>query len=274
MSRLADKVALITGGARGLGAAIAQRFIEQGATVIINDLDQATVEAAAAQLGASGLAGDVSSSAAVNSMLQAVDDQYGRLDILVNNAGISGMEGNSPLLEARLARSRQQSTELKELGEIKTHLDVTVEMKDEDWIRMLAVHLNGTFFCTRAALRIMNRQPGGAIINMGSIMGTAGGGASPHYSAAKAGILGLTRANARELASRNIRVNAIAPGWIDTDMTIPLGDLRTGLANLTAMRRFGDVDDIAWAAVYLASEEAKYMTGQVISPNGGYVMSQ
>ncbi len=140
---------------------------------------------------------------------------------------------------------------------------------------MIGVHLNGTFFCTRAALKIMNRnRNGGAIINMGSIMGTAGGEASPHYSAAKAGILGLTRALERELASRQIRANAIAPGWIDTDMTAPLGALREKLANLTAMRRFGDVDDIAWAAVYLASEEAKYMTGQVISPNGGYVMSQ
>jgi 3-oxoacyl-[acyl-carrier protein] reductase len=274
LNRLAEKIALVTGGARGLGAAIARRFHEEGATVIVNDLDEKAAKASAERVQGVALAADVSSPGDVTSMFESVDQRFGRLDILVNNAGISGMEGNSGLLKKRSERMRMQAEEIARGGPIKTHADVTVELSDENWLRMIAVHLNGTFFCTREALKIMNRQRGGAIINMGSIMGSAGGATSPHYSAAKAGIMGLTRANARELASRNIRVNAIAPGWIDTDMTEPLGALRGALAELTPMRRFGDVDDIAWAAVYLASEEAKYVTGQVISPNGGYVMSQ
>ena len=274
MNRLADKIALVTGAARGLGAAIARRFHDEGATVIVNDLNKDAAEEAAARIQGMALTADVSDPVQVAGMFELVDQRFGRLDILVNNAGISGMEGNSELLKKRAERVRTQADQIARGAPIETHIDVTVELSDENWLRMIAVHLNGTFFCTREALKIMNRQSGGAIINMGSIMGSAGGSASPHYSAAKAGIMGLTRANARELASRNIRVNAIAPGWIDTDMTAPLGDLRASLAELTPMRRFGDEDDIAWAAVYLASEEAKYVTGQVLSPNGGYVMSQ
>ena len=139
---------------------------------------------------------------------------------------------------------------------------------------MLAVHLDGTFYCSREALRLMSAQGSGCIINMGSIMGTSGGLGAPAYCAAKAGILGLTRALAREVVTRNIRVNAIAPGFIDTDMTAPLGPLRRFFELQTPMGRFGDPDDIAWAAVYLASEEAKFVTGQVLSPNGGWHMSQ
>ena len=149
-----------------------------------------------------------------------------------------------------------------------------MHLADETWRRVLAVHLDGTFFCSREALKLMATQAGGCIINMGSIMGTAGGVGAPAYCAAKAGILGFTRALAREVATRNIRVNAIAPGWIDTDMTAPLGPLRDVFAQQTPLGRFGDVDDIAWAAVYLASDEAKFVTGQVLSPNGGWHMSQ
>ena len=157
---------------------------------------------------------------------------------------------------------------------ISTHFDVTVNMSDDEWHRMISVHLNGTFFCTREALTIMNNQESASIINMGSVLGITGGPSSPHYSAAKAAILGFTRATARELASRNIRVNAIAPGYIDTDMTSGLGDVIELVKSSTPMKTFGEVDDIAWAAVYLASEEAKFVTGQTISPNGGFVMSQ
>jgi 3-oxoacyl-[acyl-carrier protein] reductase len=120
----------------------------------------------------------------------------------------------------------------------------------------------------------MAPQMSGVIVNMGSIMGSAGGAGAPHYCAAKAGIMGLTRSLARELVERNIRVNAIAPGYIDTPMTEPMGALRTLIEAQTPMRRLGEPDDIAWAAVYLASDEAKFVTGQVLSPNGGWVMNQ
>ena len=160
-------------------------------------------------------------------------------------------------------------------GPVTTFLDTTVNLSDAEWRQMLSIHLDGTFYCTREALKIMNPQLAGSIINLGSIMGTAGGAGAPHYCAAKAGILGLTRSLARELVLRNIRVNAIAPGFIDTPMTDSImGMQRDMIIESTPMRRFGEPDDIAWAAVYLASDESKFMTGQVLSPNGGYHMSQ
>jgi 3-oxoacyl-[acyl-carrier protein] reductase len=275
MNRLQGKVALITGAARGLGLAIANRFIEEGASVVvINDLDPVEAEKAAAPLGAVAMAASVADSGAVRRMFESVAKRFGRLDVLVNNAGISGME-NDPALRANFRdKQLRQAEELAAGGPIKTHLDAAVEVTDDAWHRMLAVHLDGTFFCSREALKIMNPQMSGAIINMGSIMGTAGGAGAVAYCAAKAGILGFTRSLAREVVTRNIRVNAIAPGWIDTDMTAPLDELRAVIAAGTPMRRFGDPDDIAWAAVYLASEEAKFVTGQVLSPNGGWHMSQ
>jgi 3-oxoacyl-[acyl-carrier protein] reductase len=273
MGRLEGKVALITGAARGLGAAIGRRFRDEGAHVIINDLNPVAAEKTAAELDGDGIAADVSDSDAVRRMFDEVADQHGRLDILVNNAGISGME-DDPRVTERLQLGAQQAEELAAYGEVRTHSDVTVNLTDEEWTRMLAVHLNGTFFCSREALKLMGPGLSGAIINMGSIMGTSGGAGSAAYCAAKAGILGFTRSLAREVVTRRIRVNAIAPGWIDTDMTAPLGDYRQMIALQTPMGRFGEPDDIAWAAVYLASDEAKFVTGQVLSPNGGWYMSQ
>jgi 3-oxoacyl-[acyl-carrier protein] reductase len=274
VKRLEDKVALVTGAARGIGAAIARRFHEEGAQVVINDLSQVEADKVASELGGLGIAADVSDSAAVARMFERLRERFDRLDILVNNAGISGMENDPERIEKRRALSMQQMAEAMQGGPVRTFVDATVEMTDEEWSRVLAVHLNGTFYCCREALRIMNPQGSGNIINMGSIMGTAGGSLVPHYCAAKAGILGFTRALAREVALRGIRVNAIAPGWIDTEMTAPLAEMRQAIALQTPLMRLGDVDDIAWAAVYLASEEAKFLTGQVISPNGGWVMNQ
>jgi 3-oxoacyl-[acyl-carrier protein] reductase len=158
-------------------------------------------------------------------------------------------------------------------GAVQTHADLSVEVSDESWHRMIAVHLHGTFYCCREGLKLMNPQLSGSIINMGSIMGTAGG-MGLAYCTAKAGILGLTRSLAREVVTRGIRVNALAPGFIETDLTAPIKGARPFIEGATPMGRFGEPDDIAWAAVYLASEEAKFMTGQVLSPNGGYYMSQ
>jgi 3-oxoacyl-[acyl-carrier protein] reductase len=274
MNRLQGKVALVTGAARGIGLAIAKRFVEEGASVVINDLDPVLAEKAAAPLGGIAIAADVSDSGAVARMFEQVARRCGRLDVLVNNAGINGVESDPA--RAALFRDRQlaQGMEMAAGGPIATHLDSTVTMTDEDWHRMLGVHLDGTFFCSREALKIMNPQLSGAIINMGSIMGTAGGAGAASYCAAKAGILGFTRSLAREVVTRNIRVNAIAPGWIDTDLTAFLGDMKRLIAMQTPMHRLGESDDIAWAAVYLASEEAKFVTGQVLSPNGGWHMSQ
>jgi 3-oxoacyl-[acyl-carrier protein] reductase len=274
MDRLKNKVALITGGSRGLGASIAKHFFNEGAKIILCDIDIKKANEIANELNGKAYFMDVSDSKNVEDIFSNIKSEFNQLDILVNNAGINGFENRQDLLDDRMKVNNLQNKEFSETGKINSHFNVTVSMTDDDWHKMIAVHLNGTFFCTREALKIMNNQESGSIINMGSVLGTTGGPSSPHYSAAKAGILGFTRATARELASRNIRVNAIAPGYIDTDMTSSLGDVKKIVKSATPMKRFGEVEDIAWAAVYLASEESKFVTGQTISPNGGFVMSQ
>ena len=274
MERLKGKVALITGGARGLGASIAKHFSDEGAKIILCDINTDVAIETAKELGGKAYYMDVSDSKNVEETFSKINLEFNRLDILVNNAGINGFENKQSLLDERIKVNNLQSKEFSETGKIKSHFDVTVNLHDEDWHKMIGIHLNGTFFCTREALKVMNNQESGSIINMGSVLGTTGGPSSPHYSAAKAGILGFTRATARELASRNIRVNAIAPGYIDTEMTNHLGVVKKIVMSATPMKRFGDVEDIAWAAVYLGSDESKFVTGQTISPNGGFVMSQ
>jgi len=273
MNRLQGKVALITGAARGLGAAIARRFAEEGARVIINDLNIEPARATAKALGGHAVAADVADAASVAAMFEEVKKLEPRLDILVNNAGISGLEGRNDA-DQIVALRLKQTEEIARGGPVETFLDGTVNTTDAGWRRMLGVHVDGTFYCTREALKIMNAQMAGSIVNMASVMGTFGRPGSVPYSTAKAAILGFTRSLAHEVAPRNIRVNSIAPGWIDTDMTAPLGKLKARIAAQTPLGRIGDPDDIAWAAVYLASDEAKFMTGQVISPNGGWYMSQ
>ena len=274
MERLKNKIALITGGARGLGLSIATHFFNEGAKVILCDINIEEATQKARDLDGKAYYMDVSNSENVENVFLEIAKKYKTLDILVNNAGINGFEGRQDLLDERIRVNNLQSKEFATNGKIKSHFDVTVNMTDEEWHRMISIHLNGTFFCTREALKIMNNQKEASIINMGSVLGTTGGPSSPHYSAAKAAILGFTRATAKELASRNIRVNAIAPGYIDTDMTSSLGDVKKIVKASTPMKKFGSPDDIAWAAVYLASNEAKFVTGQTISPNGGFVMSQ
>ena len=274
MERLKGKVALITGGARGLGASIAKHFSNEGAKIILCDINSDLVHKMANELGGKAYYIDVSNSKNVEETFSKINSEFNQLDILVNNAGINGFENRQNLLDERIKVNNLQSKEFSETGKINSHFDVTVNLNDEDWHKMIGTHLNGTFFCTREALKIMNNQESGSIINMGSVLGTTGGPSSPHYSAAKAGILGFTRATARELASRNIRVNAIAPGYIDTEMTTHLGDVKKTVLSATPMKKFGDVEDIAWAAVYLGSDESKFVTGQTLSPNGGFVMSQ
>ncbi len=267
MQRLAGKTALITGAARGLGAAIAGRFAEAGARVIVNDLSLAAAEGTAERLGGHALACDVADSNSVTAMFEQVRELTDELHVLVNNAGISGIEGDNDARERIRLRAEAMAR-----GEVPEDDRGITEVTDEQWRRMLAVHMDGTFNCCRAAAPLL--PDGASIINMGSIMGTLGRGGGLAYCAAKAGILGFTRALAHELAPRNIRVNAIAPGWIHTDMTDPLAPMHPFLEMQTPMGRMGEPDDIAWAAVYLASDEAGFVTGQTLSPNGGWHMSQ
>ncbi|MBI2964331.1 MAG: 3-oxoacyl-ACP reductase FabG [Deltaproteobacteria bacterium] len=280
-NRLEGKVALVTGGGSGLGAAICRRFAEEGAVVFPADVNAGAAQAVHAECerlvrGGAALIGDVADSLSVRKMFAGFAERQTRLDVLVNNAGI-GLTGKRA--SSYVALMARQAQEMATRGRIETHCDTTIDLGDEDWDRMLRIHLYGAFYCSREALRIMKEQGSGAtsngkIINMGSIMGTSGGAGAVDYCAAKAGIHGFTRALAREVASRNIQVNAIAPGFVDTPL---LGDMHAAyplIAAATPLGRLGKPDDVAWAAVYLASCEADWVTGQVLSPNGGWHMSQ
>jgi 3-oxoacyl-[acyl-carrier protein] reductase len=274
LNRLKGKTALITGAARGIGAAIATRFAEEGARVIINDLALPAAQEMAARIDGAALAADVSNAESVRGMFVELGRLTDRLDILVNNAGISGIEGDNDA-PARIQR-RAEALARGEATLPREEDEGILGVADQQWERMLAVHLGGTFHCSREAVRLMRSggMASGSMINMGSIMGTFGRSGGVAYSAAKAGILGFTRALAHELAPDDIRVNAIAPGWIRTDMTAPLGPMVPFLEQQTPLGRMGEPDDIAWCAVYLASDEAAFVTGQTLSPNGGWYMSQ
>jgi len=274
--KLKDKVALVTGAGSGIGRAIATLFSQEGAHVVVNDLSEQaareTVEVlGAAVSGARPIRADVADSAQVKAMFAEIEREFGSLDVLVNNAGIAGTSAAD-----RDKLRERADTRIMELmsGEgIRTHLDVTQEMTDEAWHRMIAVHLNGTFFCTREALRLMSRRDQGAIINMSSVAAW-GIEAVPHYSAAKAGILGFTRAVAREVASRKIRVNAICPGYIDTPMTQPMSDLmRKAVVARTPLGRYALPNEVAQTALFLASDDSSFFTGQWLSPNGGLLIA-
>ena len=202
-------------------------------------------------------------------MFAEVERDFGTLDVLVNNAGIASVGLSATDSERLRERSDARIMEVVSGQGIQTHLDITQEMTDETWHRMIAVHLNGTFFCTREALRMMSRRDRGAIVNMSSV---AAWGLEnvPHYSAAKAGILGFTRAVAREVGSRKIRVNAICPGFIDTPMTQPMSDLmRKAVIARTPLGRYAGPEEVAQTALFLASDDSSFFTGQWLSPNGG-----
>ena len=270
--KLKDRFALVTGGGSGLGRAIALRFAEEGAHVVVNELRLETAEQTVSELkgpaGGRAIQADVADSAQVKAMFATIERELGGLDILVNNAGIAFAPGDD-----RAAIGRKAEAVIMEAvsGQgIQTHLDITQNLSDESWRRMLAVHLDGTFFCTREALRLMSRQNRGAIINLSSVAALMGLEVAPHYSAAKGAILAFTRAVARDAASRGIRVNAICPGYIDTPMTEPMSALiKKSVTARTPLGRTGTPNEVAATALFLASDDSSFYTGQWLSPNGG-----
>jgi 3-oxoacyl-[acyl-carrier protein] reductase len=271
--KLKDKVALVTGAGSGIGRAIAQLFAEEGARIVANDVNAPAAKETVESLGARGagaraIQADVADSRQVKAMFAEVDRDLGVLDVLVNNAGIAVTASGD---RDRL-REKSDTRIMEMLSEqgVTTHWDITQEMTDEAWLRMIGVHLNGTFFCTREALRLMSRRNQGVIVNMSSVAGLMGLENVSHYSAAKAGILGFTRAVAREVGSRNIRVNAICPGFIDTPMTQPVSPLmRKALTARTPLGRWAEPEEVAKTALFLASDDSSFFTGQWLSPNGG-----
>jgi 3-oxoacyl-[acyl-carrier protein] reductase len=267
-SRLPGKVAAVTGGGSGIGAAICHRLAAEGAQVAALDISLPTAQRTIKEIGG-GLAveADVSDSAAVDAAIASVESGLGPLDILVNNAGAVGLDHVrrvSPLLERQRAE--------RAAGRVWTPLDALVRLTDEEWRSLLAVHLDGTFYCTRAAVRSMAARGTGVIVNMASICGIEGCTGHPHYSAAKAGILGFTRAAAKELIVSGIRVNAVAPGFVDTSRLKGALDAgRQAAATAAPAGRLGTPAEIAATVAFLASDDAAYFVGATLSPNGGLV---
>lgn len=239
---LSSKVAIITGGARGIGREIALRLAEAGATVVVSDV--ADAEPAAEEIRKMGhqslaVAADVTSASDVAGMVEKVTAEYGRIDILVNNAGIA----------------RDQ---------------LLMRMSDEDWEAVLNVNLKSVFLCTRAVLRQMVKQRWGRIVSISSIVGIVGNPGQANYSSSKAGVIGFTKTIAREVGSRGITVNAIAPGFIVSKMTEQLSEeQKSEMLKRIPLGFLGTPRDVAEAVAFLSSEEARYITGQVLGVDGG-----
>jgi 3-oxoacyl-[acyl-carrier protein] reductase len=254
---LDGKVAVVTGGGSGIGEAICMRLAAEGAKVAVLDVDGATAKLTAELAGGIAVEADVSESGSVERALETAEAELGPVDVWVNNAGI---------------QASAQAARISERAERPEPLDALVRLPDEEWRRMLAVHLDGTFYGTRAAARSMAARGNGAIVNIASVCGIEGCTGYPHYSAAKAGILGFTRAVAKELAVQGIRVNAVAPGFVDTAASQAIDNpLRAAQRERAPLGRFGRPEEVAAAVAFLASDDAAFFVGQTLSPNGGIV---
>ena len=269
--KLKDRIALVTGGGAGIGQAIARQFAAEGAQVVIAGRTEHALRKTVCAIGEArccAIRTDVADSDSVVRLFDEIEKRFMRLDVLVNNAGI-GVDDVPEYNRVAEARGRELAG-----GGIQTQWKVTASMPDEIWRRMLAVHLDGTFYCTRAALRLMAINKRGTIINVSSTAGLTGQEGAPHYSAAKAGMLGFTRSVAREVASMNVRVNALCPGFVETDMSRGYSPaVKQGTKGRIPLGRWGTADEVAAAAVFLACDDSSYFTGQTLSPNGGIFIS-
>jgi 3-oxoacyl-[acyl-carrier protein] reductase len=246
--KLEGKVAIVTGASKGIGREIARLFASEGAKLVLTARSGDLLNELAGEIRAAGgeeplcFSLDVKQSEKVDELVDKTLDKFGRIDILVNNAGI-------------------------------TRDGLLLRMSDEDWDDVLDTNLKGAFFCLRAVAKPMMRQRAGRIINMASVIGLTGNSGQANYSASKAGVIALTKSAAKELGSRNILINAIAPGFIDTDMTRALGDeIKDALLKLIPIGALGKPIDVAKAALFLASDESNFITGQVLTVDGGMVM--
>ncbi|GBE31007.1 3-oxoacyl-[acyl-carrier-protein] reductase FabG [bacterium BMS3Bbin04] len=247
MSQLQDKIAWVTGSGRGIGRSIAEYLAVQGATLIIHDILEDVARETAEEFRKNGwkataIASDVSKSDEVDSTVARIIAEHERIDILVNNAGV-------------------------------TRDGLLMRMKEADWDLVLTVNLKGAFLTTKAVIRHMMKQRSGRIINIASVVGVMGNAGQANYSASKAGLIGLTKSTAKELGARGITVNAVAPGYIETEMTKTLPDAaKDAFLQLTPLGRPGTPEDVAKAVAWLASDQADFITGQVIHVDGGMVM--
>ncbi|MFA5164662.1 MAG: 3-oxoacyl-[acyl-carrier-protein] reductase [Candidatus Omnitrophota bacterium] len=242
-----DRVCLVTGGARGIGREIALAFAKQGSDIALCDVNQEALDVTSKEIEALGRKAatfvvDVTNLSQVEDMVNKTLDKFQKIDILINNAGI-------------------------------TRDALIVRMSEQEFDSVIAVNLKGTFNCTKACSKVMMKQRYGKIVSIASIIGIMGNAGQANYAASKAGIIGITKSVAKELASRNVNVNAIAPGFIETDMTAKLPEnVKAQMLSLIPLSRFGKASDVAELAMFLASEASSYITGQVIKIDGGMVM--
>lgn len=244
---LADKIAVVTGSARGIGKTIAHVLAEAGAHIVISDLNVEAGKETVDEIKATGreaiwVEADVSKSDQANQLIDQTLEKFGRLDILVNNAGI-------------------------------TRDNLLMRMSEDEWDSVIAVNLKGSYNCIRAATKIFMKQRSGRIVNIASVVGQMGNAGQANYASSKAGVIGLTKSVAKELASRNILVNAVAPGFIETAMTEKLPEkARETLIQLIPLAKLGQPEDVARVVLFLCSNRSSYITGQVINVDGGMVM--
>ncbi|MBY0222092.1 MULTISPECIES: 3-oxoacyl-[acyl-carrier-protein] reductase [Sporosarcina] len=248
MGRFDEKTAVVTGASRGIGRTVALRLASEGAKVVVNySGSQEKAEAVVEEIRSAGgeafaFQANVSDADQVKEMMDEAIKQFGSIDFLVNNAGI-------------------------------TRDNLLMRMKEDEWDDVLAINLKGVFLCTKAVTRQMMRQRAGRIVNLASVVGVVGNAGQANYVAAKAGVIGLTKTTAKELAARNILVNAVAPGFITTDMTDELGEeMKEQLLSTIPLGKLGSAEDVAGTVAFLLSDEAKYITGQTINVDGGMVM--
>ncbi|MBX3110988.1 MAG: 3-oxoacyl-[acyl-carrier-protein] reductase [Fimbriimonadaceae bacterium] len=242
MRRFEGTVVVVTGASRGIGRSIAERFASEGAKVACVATSAANAEPTAQATGGKAYGLDVSDTAAVEAVFAQIEADFGKIDVLVNNAGL-------------------------------TRDTLALRMKEDDWDRVIDVNLKGTFNCCKAVLKGMMKARRGRIVNISSVVGLHGAAGQVNYSASKAGIVGLTMSLAKELGSRGVTVNAVAPGFIDTDMTAELSDeMREGVVKNAPLGRLGEGSDIAGVVAFLASDDAGYLTGQVLTVDGGLTL--
>ncbi|QXM05889.1 3-oxoacyl-[acyl-carrier-protein] reductase [Crassaminicella indica] len=245
---LAGKVAVVTGGSRGIGKAIALKLASLGANIVVNYTSNAAkAEEVVKEIKDMGkfaiaLKADVSNAEEVQSFIKEVEEKFDTIDILVNNAGV-------------------------------TRDTLLMKMKEEDWDKVMNINLKGTYNCTKAVIRKMMKQKSGKIVNVASVVGITGNAGQANYAASKAGVIGFTKSIAKELGSRGINVNAVAPGFIETDMTDVLSDkVKEELIKQIPMKKLGKAEDVANVVAFLCSDQASYITGQVLNIDGGMAM--
>lgn len=265
---LDGRIVLVTGGGSGLGASFARRLAADGAHVVVGDIDETAAGHVASDVGGEAAVFDVTDSAAFDAVVDRVVAHHGRLDVLINNAGIA------PPPDPERTEISFANQALRMEGRISdmTPIDATISLTDEAWHRMMNVHVSGTFFGTRAALRHMTPRRSGSIVNISSIMGLRPAAGAPHYCAAKAAIIALTKSTAHEVAPFGIRINAVCPGWIDTPLLAPMDPMSlAGIQMQIPAGRLGRPEELAEVVRFLAGPESSYCVGDVFAASGGWV---